>query len=202
MLNSNSGDFLRRKLEICQNLANFLNNFTALTGAFLFFCKMVKICQKQTLIVSSWFREKWAFFENNLILAKMVKGTRVRCFCLIFGQVFKEAEIVDYTITEEETTPGSGEVIICIFHMPTIVWFLDSRFQTNGSLIWNTLSCWPLQKSRSKFFASLHTWCYFPDSLLRLQIFIKKLIAAQCNLWNKSFTIWKLNEIFGSCRFE
>jgi hypothetical protein len=51
----------------------------------------------------------------------MVKGTRVRCFCLIFGQVFKEAEIVDYTITEEETTPGSGEVIICIFHMPTIV---------------------------------------------------------------------------------
>jgi hypothetical protein len=134
---------------------------------------MVKIYQKQTLIVSSWFREKWAFFENNLIIAKMVKGTRVRCFCLIFGQVFKEAEIVDYTITEEETTPGSGEVIICIFHMPTIVWFLDSRFQTNGSLIWNTLSCWPLQKSRSKFFASLHTWCYFPDSLLRLQIFIK-----------------------------
>jgi hypothetical protein len=53
MLNSNSGDFLRRKLEICQNLANFFNNFTALTGAFLFFCKMVKICQKQTLIVSS-----------------------------------------------------------------------------------------------------------------------------------------------------
>jgi len=76
---------------------------------------------------------------------------------------------VDYTITEEETTPGSGEVIICIFHMPTIVWFLDSRFQTNGSLIWNTISRRPLQKSRSKFFASLHSWCYFPDYLLRSQ---------------------------------
>jgi uncharacterized membrane protein len=28
------------------------------------------------------------------------------------SQIFKEAQIVDYTITEEETVPGSGEIRI------------------------------------------------------------------------------------------
>jgi hypothetical protein len=51
-----------------------------------------------------------AVFEDPLMQAHGVKQIKSAFYSI--PKVFKEAEIVDYTITEEETTPGSGEIRI------------------------------------------------------------------------------------------
>jgi len=54
-------------------------------------------------LVSSWFSSDFLPLELKNNLPEV-------------SQIFKEAQIVDYTITEEETVPGSGEVCASDVH--------------------------------------------------------------------------------------
>ncbi|KAH9566271.1 hypothetical protein CY35_04G122700 [Sphagnum magellanicum] len=51
-----------------------------------------------------------AVFEDPLMQAHGVKQIKSAFYSI--PKIFKEAQIVDYTITEEETVPGSGEIRI------------------------------------------------------------------------------------------
>jgi hypothetical protein len=55
------------------------------------------------VLVSSWFSSDFLPLELKNNLPEV-------------SQIFKEAQIVDYTITEEETVPGSGEVCASDVH--------------------------------------------------------------------------------------